>query len=53
MLSGKRIQHVIFQAQNRFLAKVSKDEGLGALDVEVFGINITLVEVCYQSDRRS
>jgi hypothetical protein len=47
MLSSKRIQHVIFQTQNRFLAKVSKDKSLGALDVEVFCLNIALVEVCY------
>ena len=47
MLCGKRIQDVIFQAQNRFLVKVSKDEGPGALDVEALGLNITLVEVCY------
>jgi|APFre7841882630_1041343.scaffolds.fasta_scaffold00729_8 hypothetical protein len=47
MLFGKRIQHVIFQTENRFLAKASKQESLGVLDVEVFCLNITMGEVRY------
>lgn len=32
------------------MAKASKQQSLGVLDVEVFCLNITMGEVCYESD---